>query len=301
MAPLVSTALMTIVPARVAGVREIIVCTPPGRDGRIDVFLLAACRLLGADRVFRVGGAQAIAAMAFGTESVPRVDLIVGPGNRYVTEAKRQLYGKVGIDMTAGPSEVAIIADGGADPALVAADMLSQAEHDVSSVAALFTDSSDLIRGVRKELRKQLRELPSGSIAFRTVRSGVRFVRCRSLTEAAECANRMAPEHLEIIMEKPQRIIPLIRNAGAVFVGPDTPTALGDYVAGPSHVLPTGGTARFFSVLSVDAFLKRVSCLRYDRASIMRAGPAAQRLAVLEGLEAHAKSVGMRMKKRGSA
>lgn len=293
-APLVSTALMTIIPAIVAGVREIIVATPPRRDGSIDPYLLAACVGLGADVVVRAGGAQAIAALAFGTRSVPRVDLIVGPGNVYVTEAKRQLYGKVGIDMTAGPSEVAVIADGGADAAFIAADLLSQAEHDPLSAAVLFTPSATLAARVRGELRRQSKTLPRIAALIRKGATGMRIVKCRSLADAVGRANRMAPEHLEIVTANPRKVLQSVRHAGAVFMGPYSPTALGDYVAGPSHVLPTGGTARFAQVLSVDTFLKRMSCVRYDRKSVRKAAVAAERLAELEGLGAHARALRMR-------
>jgi len=289
-APLVSTALMTIVPAKVAGVRDITVASPPQRDGGINPFVLAACHLLGADRIVRVGGAQAIAAMALGTKSIPRVDLIVGPGNVYVTEAKRQLYGRVGIDMTAGPSEVAIVADGSAPPDLVAADLLSQAEHDRLSVAILFTTSARLIRRVQEEIRKQSQR-SNESV------SGVRYVRCRNIGEATELINRMAPEHLQIMTVNPGAIAARVRNAGAIFAGPFSATAFGDYVAGPSHVLPTGGTARFFSALSVETFLKRISCIRYNKNSAAKAIPLAERLAQIEGLRAHARALRLRVKR----
>ncbi|MDD5556734.1 MAG: histidinol dehydrogenase [bacterium] len=297
-APLVSTALMTLVPARVAGVGEAVVCTPPGPGGKVNPYLLAACRELGAARVFRVGGAQAVAAMAFGTETVPRVDAVVGPGNRYVTEAKRRLYGTVGIDMTAGPSEVAVIADGTADPALVAADMLSQAEHDPSSGVALFATSAALARAVRRELARQARGLPRAAIARAALKAGVRIVVCRSLREAADRADRMAPEHLEVMTRDPRAVASDVRHAGAVFVGPWSATALGDYVAGPSHVLPTGGTARFFSVLSLEHFMRRVSVIEYDRPSFGRAAGAAEALAAIEGLDAHARALRMRRRPR---
>lgn len=293
-APLVSTGLMTIVPARVAGVREIVVATPPRRDGSVDPHLLAACRELGADLVVRAGGAQAIAALAFGTRSVPRVDLIVGPGNVYVTEAKRQLYGKVGIDMTAGPSEVAVIADGRADAKFIAADLLSQAEHDPLSTAVLLTPSARLAAQVRKQLRVQARALPRIASLPGGRATGIRIKKCRSIADAVARSNLMAPEHLEIVTADPRKVLQKVRHAGAVFLGPHTPTALGDYVAGPSHVLPTGRTARFAQVLSVDTFLRRISCVRYDRRSVRRAAAAAERLAEIEGLEAHRRAVRMR-------
>ncbi|MCX6356539.1 MAG: histidinol dehydrogenase [Candidatus Aureabacteria bacterium] len=297
-APLVSTALMTIVPARVAGVEEIIVATPPGMGGQLNPFLLAACRILGVSRVVRVGGAQAIAALAYGTKSVPAVDLIVGPGNVFVTEAKRQLAGKVGIDMTAGPSEVAIIADEKAEPACIAADLLSQAEHDTGSVAVLFTPSARLIARVREELGRQEAALTRTAVLSRSARKGIRLVRCNSLEDAVRRSNAMAPEHLEIITRAPERLAGKVRNAGAIFLGAYSATALGDYVAGPSHVLPTGGTARFYSVLSVDTFMKRISLLKYDRASLKRAYRAASRLAEIEGLDGHARALAVRMAQR---
>lgn len=296
-APLVSTALMTIVPARVAGVGEIVVCTPPGKDGEINPYILAACNLLGADTICRVGGAQAIAAMAFGTKSVPKVDTIVGPGNIYVTEAKRQLYGRVGIDMTAGPSEVVIIADGSADPAIIAVDLLSQAEHDIRSRAVLLATSKRLIDEVRGEMQRQLKKLPRRPLVLKAIRRGLELIRCRSLSEAVVMANRIAPEHLEIMTGNPEGLVQSIRNAGAIFVGTFSATALGDYVAGPSHVLPTGGTARYFSALSVNTFLKQMSYIKYDLPSIGKAAAAAERLAELEGLEAHAEAVRMRKRK----
>ncbi|MCX6353334.1 MAG: histidinol dehydrogenase [Candidatus Aureabacteria bacterium] len=289
-APLVSTALMTIVPAKVAGVCDITVASPPQRDGRINPFVLAACHLLGADRIVRVGGAQAIAAMALGTKSIPRVDLIVGPGNVYVTEAKRQLYGRVGIDMTAGPSEVAIVADESAPPGLVAADLLSQAEHDRLSVAILFTTSARLIRRVKEEITKQSRQ-SNESV------SGVRYVKCKNIGDAAESINRMAPEHLQIMTVDPGAFAARVRNAGAIFAGSFSATAFGDYVAGPSHVLPTGGTARFFSALSVETFLKRISCIRYNRNSAAKAIPLAEKLAQIEGLQAHARALRLRVER----
>jgi histidinol dehydrogenase len=293
-APLVSTALMTIVPARVAGVREIVVATPPRKDGKINPFLLAACHELDADCIVRVGGAQAVAAMAFGTRSVPRVDLIAGPGNKYVTEAKRQLYGKVGIDMAAGPSEVAIVADRTADPSFIAADLLAQAEH-VNGMAVLFSPSVKLIADARREFLRQSNLLGRRALSRLTVR----FVKCRSLDDAVRRVNRMAPEHLEIMVSDHEGLLSGIRHAGAIFIGAYSPTALGDYVAGPSHVLPTGGTARHSSVLSVDTFLRRVSMVKYGRTSLKIASQSAERLAMLEGLDAHARSIRIRRQKLG--
>lgn len=298
-APLVSTALMTIVPARVAGVGKIVVATPPRRDGSVDPHLLAACDELGADLIVRAGGAQAVAALAFGTRRIPRVDLIVGPGNIYVTEAKRQLYGEVGIDMTAGPSEVAIIADRNADASFIAADLLSQAEHDPLSAAVLFTPSAALAARVRKEVRAQAKALPRVAALLAKGGAGIRIVRCRNLADAVVRANRMAPEHLEIVTAKPRKVLSSVRHAGAVFLGPHSPTALGDYVAGPSHVLPTGRAARFAQVLSVETFLRRISCVRYDRTSVRKAAPAAERLAEIEGLSAHRRALRMRCGDRG--
>ena len=293
-APLVSTAVMTIVPARVAGVEEIIVATPPGREGGVNPYILAACAELGAGMIVRAGGAQAIAALALGTKRIPRVDLIAGPGNIYVTEAKRQLYGAVGIDMTAGPSEVAVIADGGADAAFIAADLLSQAEHDPLSSAVLFTPSAALASRVRSAVRAQARALPRLAPLIKQGGAGIRIVKCRSLTDAVRRANRMAPEHLQIVTAEPLTVLASVRNAGAVFLGPYSPTALGDYVAGPSHVLPTGGAARFAQGLSVETFLKRISCVRYDRKSLRKAAPSAGRLAEIEGLEAHVRALRIR-------
>ncbi len=296
-APLISTALATIVPAKIAGVDQIVAATPPDKNGEINPFILATCHLLGADVVIRAGGAQAIAAMALGTQRVPKVDVIVGPGNRYVTEAKRQLYGKVGIDMTAGPSEVAIVADLTVDPSFIAADLLAQAEH-ANGIAVLFSPSGRLIADVRKEFLKQLMLLNKREILPPTTRKAVRFVKCRNLEDAVWRVNRMAPEHLEILTAEPDKLLPLVRNAGAVFAGRFTATALGDYVAGPSHVLPTGGTSRFFSVLAVDNFFRRVSYTRYSAAAARKACKAVERLATLEGLGAHARSVRIRLEKK---
>lgn len=293
-APLISTVLMTVIPAQVAGVSEIVVCTPPQKNGRVNPHILAACSLRKVKAVYRVGGAQAVAAMAYGTKSVPQVDLIAGPGNAYVTEAKRQLYGVTGIDMTAGPSEVAIIADKSANPEYIAADLLSQAEHDPRSRAALFSSTASLLEKVRAEITRQVASLPRKAIIARAAKRGITLVKCKSLVDAIKRVNELAPEHLEIVTRAPQAVASSITNAGAIFVGPNSATALGDYVAGPSHVLPTGGAARFSSVLSVDTFLKRVGYIHYGKRALAKAASQVEALARLEGLEAHARAVHLR-------
>ena len=289
-APLVSTVIMTVIPAKVAGVKQVIVATPPGRDGSINPYILAACQLTGVDQVFKVGGAQAIGALAFGTETIPKVDKIVGPGNIYVASAKRQVYGFVGIDMVAGPSEVLIIADDSADPKCVAADLLAQAEHDVMARTFLITTSQSLIKRVQKEINTQISNLGRSSTARESIEKNGYIVLVKNLNEAVEVANEVAPEHVEIICKNPLKLVKKIRNAGAIFVGDCTPEPVGDYVAGPSHVLPTGGTARFFSPLSSREFLKSMSYLQYDRRSLAKELRVIQDVANIEGLDAHRRS-----------
>jgi len=289
-----STVLMNAVPAKVAGVPRVVMVTPtPG--GEVDPSLLVAADLAGVDEVFRIGGAQAVAALAFGTATVPRVDTIVGPGNVYVATAKRQVFGQVDIDMIAGPSEILVIADETAHPEFVAADLLSQAEHDELASAILVTPSAALVDRVTEAVERQLDALSRGAIARQSVASyGYAFV-TRDLAQAAEVANRVAPEHLELAVADPEALLPAIRNAGAVFLGHYTPEAIGDYVAGPDHVLPTGGTARFSSPLNVDDFVKKMSVVAYSREAFARVAETCVTLSDAEGLTAHSRSVRLRL------
>jgi len=293
--PLPSSLLMCAVPAQVAGVKEIAVATPPGPDGSVDATTLAAAAAIGLTEVYRVGGAQAVAALAYGTESVPKVDKIAGPGSIFVTLAKREVYGAVDIDLFAGPSEILVIADETADPGLVAADMLSQAEHDPLASAVLVTTSGDLAAKVREEIEKQLGGLERREIARHSVDEYGLGVVCASLDECCEVANSIAPEHLELMVAEPEALLPLIRHAGAIFMGDSTPEAVGDYLAGPSHTLPTGGTARFFSGLSAADFVKRTSLVRASAKWLSAEGPKIVRLAAAEELDAHAVSVRRRL------
>jgi len=291
-----STVLMTVVPAKVAGCNEIVVVSPPSYNGTIHPAILAAAGLAGADRVFRIGGAQAIAALAYGTKSVPAVDKIVGPGNRYVTAAKRLVSHTVDIDKEAGPSEIVIIADDGARPRWVAADMLAQTEHDEQAVAILLTDSARLARDVATEIERQIEKSSRKRLVARTLRSCGAIVLTSDLTRAVELADMRAPEHLALMVEKPASLLKLVRNAGAIFLGPYSPVAVGDYIAGPSHVLPTGGTARFASALTVDDFLKRSSVIAYTKKRLSKEADHIMRLAEAEGLQAHAESVRIRVR-----
>lgn len=286
-----SSVLMNCIPAKLAGVKEICMVTPPGKNGKIPPNILAAARICGVDRVFRVGGAQAVAALAYGTESVPRVDKIVGPGGIFVATAKRKMFGQVAIDMIAGPSEILVLSDGKSDPAWVAADLLSQAEHDVRASAVLVTDSPELAAAVQTEVERQLSALPRCEVARRAIQENSKIIVTGSLDQALEAANAIAPEHLELCVDDPFALLPRVRNAGSVFLGRTAPEALGDYFAGPNHTLPTSGTARFSSPLGVDDFVKRSSFLYYDSAAL---APVAERIADFarrEGLEAHARSV----------
>lgn len=286
-----STILMNVIPAKIAGVEEIVLVTPPERDGSISPAALAAARIAGADRIFKLGGAQAVAALAYGTESVPRVDKIVGPGGIYVATAKRKVFGRVAIDMVAGPSEILVLADGGCRPDFVAADLLSQAEHDVFSSAVLVTDSLPLAQAVQREVEVQLERLPRREIARRSVEENGKILLTRSLDATVDAANRIAPEHLELCVEDPFALLPRIRNAGSIFLGRSAPEALGDYFAGPNHTLPTSGTARFSSPLGVDDFIKRSSFLYYSQDVLAEAAPRIAEFARREGLEGHARSV----------
>ena len=293
--PLVSSVLMGAIPAKVAGVEQIIMVTPPTADGRVNPHLLAAAQRAGVDMVYKVGGAWAVAALAFGTATIPKVDVIVGPGNLYVTLAKQIVAGSVGIDIIAGPSEVLVIADDSADPEFIAADLLAQAEHDARASAVLVTTSAVLAAGVRAEMERQLGELDRADIARASIeRFGAVFV-TPDVTCAIDLSNRVAPEHLELHLRDPFTRLGQIRNAGAVFIGEYTPEPVGDYMAGPNHVLPTAGTARFASALSVDHFLKRTSIIHYSAEALRREAADIMRLAEVEGLGAHARAIRRRL------
>ena len=292
-AGLASTLLMTAIPAKVAGVEEIAVATPCNAEGRVSPEVLAAAHVAGITEVYRVGGATAIAALAYGTQSIPRVDKIAGPGNTFVTLAKKEVYGEVGLDMLAGPSEVLIIADAKADPALIAADLLSQAEHNPAA-AVLLTPDEKIAKRTLDELEAQLPKLSRSQAARDGLeRYGLLGV-TRDLEQAVELANQFAPEHLELAVQKPDDLLAKVRSAGAVFMGQWTPEPVGDYLAGPSHVLPTGGTARFFCGLSVNDFLRTMSVIHYDRSALKQAAPDVDALARAEGLDAHARSATIR-------
>jgi histidinol dehydrogenase len=295
--PLVSSVLMAAIPAKIAGVRRIIMVTPPTRDGSVSPYLLAAAQRAGVDTVYKVGSAWAIAALAYGTATIPKVDVIVGPGNIYVTLAKKLVAGIVKIDMIAGPSEILVLADGTANPAFVAADMLSQAEHDPLASAMLVTDSQELARKVVVALKEQLSQLARQDIAQQSLKSFGAIWVVPDMGAAIDMANRIAPEHLELIMADPFSRIGEIRHAGAVFVGSYTPEPVGDYVAGPNHVLPTAGTARFSSALSVDHFVKKTSLIHYAEEAFKREASVIMQLANVEGMGAHAHSVGVRLRK----
>jgi histidinol dehydrogenase len=296
--PLVSSVLMGAIPARVAGVAQIVMVTPPTADGRVNPHLLVAARKAGVDEVYKAGSAWAVAALAYGTETIPRVDVIVGPGNRYVTLAKKIVAGTVGIDIIAGPSEILIIADESADPEFIAADLLSQAEHDVMASAVLVTTRRELAHAVKAALGRQLVQLARAEIARESIRRFGAAIVVRDVAAAIELANRMAPEHLELQLRDPFAHLGAIRNAGAVFLGEYTPEPVGDYVAGPNHVLPTAGTARFASALSVDNFVKRTSLIHYSADALRREAADILRLAEVEGLGAHANSIRVRLGRR---
>ncbi len=289
-----SSVLMNIIPAKIAGVEEIIMVTPPGEKGNIEPLTLAAADIAGADKIFKVGGAQAIAALAYGTESVPKADVITGPGNAYVTAAKKEVFGTVGIDMLAGPSEVMIIADDSADPKYIAADLLSQAEHDERAASILLTTSRKVAERVSGEIEIQLERLPRKEIAGKSIMDFGTIAVVSSLDEAFELANGFAPEHLEILTAEPRQYLSRVRNAGAVFLGEYSPEPLGDYFAGPNHILPTSGTARFSSPLSVDDFVKKINYIFYDRPSLEACYNDIKDFADAEGLVAHARSAAAR-------
>ncbi|MBI2982340.1 MAG: histidinol dehydrogenase [Deltaproteobacteria bacterium] len=293
-----STVLMNAIPAKIAGVSEIIMTTPcPG--GKSHPALLVAADLAGVDRIFKVGGAQAIAALAYGTKSVPRVDKIVGPGNQFVAEAKRQIFGKVAIDMIAGPTELVVVADDSANPSWIAADLISQAEHDPEARPILISPSSKLIKRVAKEVAKQISQIPRRRIAEAAFWNHGEKIKVKNLDEACERANGIAPEHLELSVRNPKRWLRKIRHAGAIFLGPCSPVALGDYAAGPNHVLPTGGTARFSSPLGVYDFMKGSSVIEATKKGLYRLAPVITQIARIEGLTAHAESVLARFQKMG--
>ena len=285
-----STVLMDAIPAKIAGCRELVITTPPRRDGTVNPVILAAAAVAGVDTIVKAGGAQAITALAYGTESVPRVDKIVGPGNAYVAEAKKQVFGKVAIDMIAGPSEILIVADGGSNPKHVAADLLSQAEHDKNASAVLVTDSMDLARAVSLALEAQIPLLDRAEIARASIDGNGKIIVADSLSRAIDIANEIAPEHLELCVDNPFDCLDAIRHAGSVFLGRNCPEALGDYFAGPNHTLPTGGTARFSSPLSVDDFVKKTQYTYFTKEALAEVAPKVARFARQEGLTGHARS-----------
>ena len=289
-----STVLMNAVPAKIAGVGEIIMCTPPSANGKVRAEILAAAKIAGVDRIYKCGGAQAIAAMAYGTESIPKVYKIVGPGNIFVALAKKLVFGTVSIDMIAGPSEILVVADGKADARHVAADMLSQAEHDKLASAVLVTDSAVLAKDVAAEIDRQLETLPRREIASASIENNGKIIVTDSIERAVEVANAIAPEHLEMCVENPRAWLDKIKNAGSVFLGGYTPEALGDYYAGPNHTLPTGGSAKFSSPLSVDDFLKKTQYIMYSAEALEKAAADVEYFAESEGLDGHARSVKIR-------
>ena len=290
-----STVLMDAIPAKLAGVRDVVMVTPPGKDGKIKPVILAAAKIAGVDRIFKVGGAQAIAALAYGTESIPKVDKIVGPGNAFVAEAKKQVFGTVSIDMIAGPSEILVVADATAQPAYVAADLLSQAEHDKMASAVLVTDSAALAEAVQAELEKQIPLLERSEIARVSIDTNGKIIVADTLSAAIEIANEIAPEHLELCVDNPFDYLDSIRHAGSVFMGKYCPEALGDYFAGPNHTLPTSGTAKFSSPLSVDDFIKKTQFIYYSEEALAEVAEDVAYFARQEGLTAHAKSAVIRL------
>ena len=289
-----STVLMDTIPAKIAGCPQIVMVTPPGKDGKLNPVILAAAKIAGVDQIFKVGGAQAIAALAYGTESIPKVDKIVGPGNAFVAEAKKQVFGRVSIDMIAGPSEILVIADGKSDPTHVAADLLSQAEHDKLASAVLVTDSEALANAVSDELEKQIPQLPRAVIARSSIDNNGMIIVAETLMSCIEIANEIAPEHLELMVDDPFAYLDAVKNAGSIFMGRNCPEALGDYFAGPHHTLPTSGTARFSSPLSVDDFVKKSQFTYYTADALSAVAEKIDYFANQEGLQAHGKSVMIR-------
>ncbi len=290
-----STVLMDSIPAKIAGVKEMCIVTPPNSEGKINPVILAAASIAGVDRIFKVGGAQAIAALAYGTESIPKVDKIVGPGNAFVAEAKKQVYGLVSIDMIAGPSEILVVADGKSNPAYVAADLLSQAEHDKNASAVLVTESLDLAKAVSAELEKQIPMLERQEIARASIDNNGKIIVAETLTQGIDIANELAPEHLQLCVDNPFDLLDSVKNAGSIFMGRYCPEALGDYYAGPNHTLPTGGTARFSSPLSVDDFVKKSQFTYYTKEALFAVAEDVGFFAEKEGLTAHAKSAVIRL------
>ena len=290
-----STVLMDAIPAKIAGCREVVMVTPPTKDGKVNPVILAAAYVAGIDRIFKVGGAQAIAALAYGTQSIPKVDKIVGPGNAFVAEAKKQVFGVVSIDMIAGPSEILIVADGKSNPAYIAADLLSQAEHDKMASAVLVTDSAELARNVSTELEKQIPLLERREIARESLDVNGKIIVADTLDAAIEIANEIAPEHLELCVDNPFDKLDSIRHAGSIFMGRNCPEALGDYFAGPNHTLPTSGTAKFSSPLSVDDFIKKTQYTYYTKDALKKVAFDVAAFAKKEGLTAHAKSAVIRV------
>lgn len=290
-----STVLMDAIPAKIAGCREVVMVTPPTKDGKVNPVILAAAHVAGIDRIFKVGGAQAIAALAYGTQSIPKVDKIVGPGNAFVAEAKKQVFGVVSIDMIAGPSEILIVADGKSNPSYVAADLLSQAEHDKMASAVLVTDSEGLAKNVSTELEKQIPLLERREIARESIDVNGKIIVADTLDAAIEIANEIAPEHLELCVDNPFDKLDSIRHAGSIFMGRNCPEALGDYFAGPNHTLPTSGTAKFSSPLSVDDFIKKTQYTYYTKDALKKVAFDVAAFAKKEGLTAHAKSAIIRV------
>lgn len=289
-----STVLMDSIPAKIAGCEEISIVTPPSADGKVNPVILAAAKIAGVDRIFKVGGAQAVAALAYGTGTVPKVDKIVGPGNAFVAEAKRQVFGRVSIDMIAGPSEILVIADGKSNPEYVAADLLSQAEHDKMASAVLVTDSAELAEAAAKELERQIPLLPRSEIARASIENNGKIIVAEALDDVFAVANEIAPEHLELCVDNPFDYLDKIKNAGSIFMGRYCPEALGDYFAGPNHTLPTSGTARFSSPLSVDDFVKKSQYTYYTKAALEKVAEKVAFFAEKEGLAAHARSAVIR-------
>ena len=289
-----STVLMDVLPAKIAGVKKIVIITPTDSQGKVPAAILAAASVAGVDEIYKVGGAHGVAALAYGTETIPKVDKIVGPGNIYVATAKKMVYGEVDIDMIAGPSDVLIIADASANPRWLAADLLAQAEHDILAQAILVTTEAALIEQVQVELDLQLKQLPRKDIAAAALESSGKLILVNDLTEALTIANQIAPEHLELAVADPFALLGQVENAGSVFLGHHTPEVLGDYFAGPNHTLPTEGTARFYSPLSVDDFIKKSSYLYYPEAAMKAAGPAVALFAETEDLIGHARSINVR-------
>ncbi|WP_370828170.1 histidinol dehydrogenase [Fournierella massiliensis] len=293
-----STVLMDSIPAKIAGCPQLVMVTPPGANGKVNPVILAAAKIAGVDRIFKVGGAQAVAGLAYGTETLPKVDKIVGPGNAYVAEAKKQVFGRVAIDMIAGPSEILVVADGTCNPKIVAADMLSQAEHDKMASAVLVTDSGELAKAVQAELERQIPLLPRSEIARASIDNNGKIIVAENLDLAIDIANEIAPEHLELCVDAPFDYLDQVRCAGSIFLGKNCPEALGDYFAGPNHTLPTSGTAKFSSALSVDDFVVKSQFTYYTADALAKVGEKVACFARREGLDAHANSVTVRLEEK---